>query len=92
MKFVRKRNPKKVMNFVYTKKYQFLLGKLDEYSDKEDDRLEREIIEILKDVRLDQALRVLSFLTYTCCVHEAFNVPGMEKDLKFVNDALGPDE
>jgi len=92
MKFTRKRKMEKVINFVFTKRYMFLLGILDEYEDKDEDRLKDEIIEILRNARIDQSLRVLSYLICVCCAHDSFNVAGMEKELKFVNDALGPDE
>jgi len=92
MKFTRERKMEKVVHFVFNKKFLFLIGILEEYADKEDDRLEIEIMKILENVRVDQALRVLNYLMCVCCAHASFDIPGLEKDLKFVNDALGPDE
>jgi len=89
---MRNRKAGKVMDFIYTQKFQCLLGAVDEYADEDDDKLEAALLKVLNGKRADQILRALGFTLYVVCKHDDFNIIGFEKLFKHVNELLGEDE
>jgi hypothetical protein len=89
--FSKKRDPGKVLDFTFTKKYMYLFYKLSEQKNADDDKILEELKNIVGNKRFDQVLRCVTVLLVEVLMSADFQVPGfdlsrLDKDLSKVDE------
>jgi hypothetical protein len=89
--FTKKRDPGRVLDFTFTKKYMYLFYKLSEKKDNDDDKIIEELKNIVGNKRFDQVLRCATVFLVEVLMSADFQVPGfdlskLDKDLSKVDE------